>query len=202
MNAKIILDELVRQKLLKSELAAQLTKDAEISKRSAEDIIHERQLIDDVQIAQLKAKLLGIPYKKLVAEDVSDELLKFIPEETVMSYKVVPIAKTKELLVAGMLNPDDEKAQEVLRFIAKQEKVNLGAYLISQSDFDLMLRKYNPYANEIRAALQFVKPTDGKGAQTYTRTVKLEEDTSASEEAPVIRIVASTLREAEVSSSS
>src|SRR3989344_427267 len=202
MNAKIILDELVGQKLLKSELIAQLTKDVEVSKKPVEDIIHERQLVDDVQIAQLKARLLNIPYKKLAAEDVGEELLKLIPEETAMSYKVVPIEKTKDLFIAGMLNPDDEKAQEVLRFIAKKEKVNLGAYLISRSDFDLMLRKYNPYSNEIRAALQFVKPTDGKSVSTYTRTIKLEEDNPATEEAPIIRIVASTLREAVIQKAS
>ena len=202
MNAKIILDELVGQKLLKSELIAQLTKDVEVSKKPVEDIIHERQLVDDVQIAQLKARLLNIPYKKLAAEDVGEELLKLIPEETAMSYKVVPIEKTKDLFIAGMLNPDDEKAQQVLRFIAKKEKVNLGAYLISRSDFDLMLRKYNPYSNEIRAALQFVKPTDGKSVSTYTRTIKLEEDNPATEEAPIIRIVASTLREAVIQKAS
>ena len=81
----------------------------------------------------VKSQLLGIPYKKIKSEDISDEILKSISEDAVRNYKVIPISRSADMLVVGMVNPDDSKAQEALKFIAKQSRLNLGIYLISQS---------------------------------------------------------------------
>jgi type IV pilus assembly protein PilB len=194
MNAKTLLDELVRQNIITPILSAELTKDIAVSKRPIEDIIHERQLVTDDDLAKIKSTLLKIPYRKVKPEEISPELLKLISEETALSYKVAPISKNNDLLVVGMLNPDDETAQEVLRYIAKREKVNLGVYVMSRSDLDLILRRYNPYTDEVKAALQFVKPA--KQTAPERRVVSLETSAAAGDEAPVIKIVASTLREA------
>src|SRR3989344_2496806 len=140
-SSKLLLDELLRQHLLSESLISEVLKDAEYSKKTVEDIIHERQLLKDVALAEVKSKALGIPYKKIDVSAIPAELFKLIPEETALSYKVVPIQKTQNLLVAGMLYPEDEKAQEVLRFVARREKHNLGIYLISRDDFDLVLRR-------------------------------------------------------------
>ena len=199
--SKQILDELLRQGLLGESLISEIVKDAEYSKKNVGDIIHERQLVKDVTFAEVKSKVLGIPYKKVIPEEVPESLFKLIPEETAISYKVIPIDLTKNLLIAGMLYPEDEKAQDVLRFIAKREKHDLGIYLISREDYDAVLRKYNPYANEISAAIQFIKPSL-KNISAPGRVVKIEEGMTIQEEAPIIKIVASTLREAVVQKAS
>ena len=200
-SSKLLLDELLRQHLLSESLISEVLKDAEYSKKTVEDIIHERQLLKDVALAEVKSKALGIPYKKIDVSAIPAELFKLIPEETALSYKVVPIQKTQNLLVAGMLYPEDEKAQEVLRFVARREKHNLGIYLISRDDFDLVLRKYDPYANEIAAAIQFIKPST-KNTPADRKVVKLEEGTSTVDEAPIIKIVAAPLPEAVVQKAS
>src|SRR3989344_613852 len=193
MESKTIIHALKEKDLITTEVSKQILKDAEFSLKPVEDIIFERRLVDDVVFAQLRSPLLKIPYKKVDSGSFTDELMTLIPEETVFNYKAVPISKTEDMLVVGMLYPDDEKAQEALRFIAKQLKVNLGVYLISHDDYIAVLRKYSPFQSEIQSALRFMKPTSKSIQQ---KVVKLEEGGYMTDEAPIIKIVASTLREA------
>lgn len=196
MDSKLLLNELVKRNLLTDGRAAQALKDAEAAKKPVEEILYERQAVNDIEIARIKSELLKVPYKKIDPESIAEELLKIVPQETVLTYKVVPLAKSRDMLTIGMLYPDDEKAQEALRFIAKQQKVNLGAYVISRSDFDKVLRRYSPYEGEIKAALRFVKAPEGTVAGR--KIVELESKMSVAEEAPIIKIVAATLQEAVV----
>ena len=201
MNDKQLLQALIQKGVLSEELANKILQDASFAKKSAEELVHNRRVVDDVTVAQTKSELLGIPYQKVKLEDLTPEILKLIPEETASSYKLVPLMKTKDMLVVGMVRPDDAKAQDVLRFIAKQQRVDLGVYLISLGDLEEVLRKYSPYKSEVEAALKSVR-LEGKreGAQ---KIVKLEEEKGVTaEEAPVIKIVASTLREAVLSNAS
>jgi type IV pilus assembly protein PilB len=94
------------------------------------------------------------------------------------------------MLVIGMFRPDDARAQEALRFIAKQNRLSLGVYLITYSDLLATWRLYAPYKTEIEVAVREF----GSRAEEE-RVVGLEEGGSV-EEAPIIKIVASTLRQA------
>ncbi|MEK7553468.1 MAG: GspE/PulE family protein, partial [Patescibacteria group bacterium] len=193
MENKILLQELVKQNLISENVSKKLLQEAALIRRSAEDLIYERRLVDEEKLADVKSRLLGVPYKKIKAEEISDETLKLVSEEAVRNYKIVPIDKTGEMLVVGMLNPDDSNAQDALKFIAKQSRINLGVYLIAPSVWESVLRRYSPYRSEIDAAIKSLK-IEGKG---YSQAVRLEETAGAgSEDAPIIKIVATTLKEA------
>ena len=193
MENKILLQELVKQNLISENVSKKLLQEAALIRRSAEDLIYERRLIDEEKLADVKSRLLGVPYKKVKAEEISEEVLKSVSEEAVRNYKIVPINKTAEMLVVGMLNPDDSNAQDALKFIAKQSRINLGVYLIAPSVWESVLRRYSPYRSEIDAAIKSLK-IEGKG---YSQVVRLEETVGAgSEDAPIIKIVATTLKEA------
>jgi type IV pilus assembly protein PilB len=98
------------------------------------------------------------------------------------------------MLVVGMLRPDDTKAQEALKFIAKQQRINLGVYLVTPSDLEYIWQRYSPYENEIQAA---VKSLNLRAEElSGQKIIGLEESVSVSEEAPIIKIVASTLKQA------
>lgn len=191
MENTTLIQELRTAGLIKEEDAARLKRDTLISERSAEDLIYERRLVDGRAIAELKAKLLKVPLKKVDVDHYDKSLLELIPEETARTYAVAPIAKQGNLLVVGMLNPDDPKAQEALKFIARRSRLNLGVYLIAYEDWQGILQIYSPYKGKIEAAVQSLNiKTDGG-----RRLIRLEEGGS-NEDAPVIRIVADTLREA------
>jgi len=196
MDNKTLLQQLAREGVLSEELSQKLLKESSLIGKSAEEIIYERRLVDEETLVKIKSRFLNIPYKKIKVEEIPDELLKLVPEETVRNYKVIPISKTADLLIMGMLNPDDAKAQEAIKFIAKQLRINLGVYLITISDWEAMLRRYSPYRSEVEAAIKSLSLQSGKGLAAYQKTIQLEEGVAASEEAPIIKIVASTLKEA------
>lgn len=196
MDNKIILQELTKENLLTEDSARKILQESSLIRKSAEELIYDRRLVDEDKIAAIKSRLLGIPYKKIKIDEIKEDVLNLISEETVRNYKVIPLNKSDNLLIVGMLNPDDAKAQEVLKFIAKQARVNLGIYLITQSDWEMVLRRYSPYRSEVEVAIKSLNLQPGQGLSGTQKIIQLEEAAAVSEEAPIIRIVASTLKEA------
>ncbi len=194
MDPLEFLKELKKAGLVDESTAVQLGREVSLSGRSLEELVYERRLIDDEKIAELKSSLLKIPYQKINFDAFDKSLFDLVPEETARTYLVSPISKEGNLLVVGMVNPDDSKAQEALKFVGRQSRVNLGVYVISYSDWQEVLRKYSPYKTQIEAA---VKSLNLKGGDAARKLIKLEESMkTVAEEAPIIRIVADTLREA------
>lgn len=194
MTDEKLLAEIKKSGLLDETAVTKLKKEALLSGQSVQEIIYNRRIIDDVKLTELKSQVLGVPFQKFKAEELSDEVLKLIPEETVRTYAVAPLAQENDVFVVGMVNPDDQKAQEALKFIARRGRLNLGIYLISYGDWQGVLRKYSPFKSEIQAAVQALNIKGSEGAR---KIVSLEERGSTGiEEAPIIRIVAQTLKEA------
>jgi len=92
MDDKKFLKALVQETLISEELAQQITVESSQTGKSAEEILYTRHLIDEVTAAKTKSKLLGIPYQKVKPENITEELLKFVPQETAEAYSVVPMA--------------------------------------------------------------------------------------------------------------
>lgn len=194
MDSKQLTQELVKDGLLSESDAQKVLRDSSLRGVNVDEIIYERRLVDDKLLAKVKSRILGVPYKEVNVEDVPDEVTKVVPEETVINYKVIPISRSDGLLTAGMVHPDDPKAQEALKFIAKQMRLNLGVYLVSFSDWEMTLKRYSPYKNEIAAAVKSLN-LNSKGYSSLQRVVRLEEG-GVADEAPIIKIVSETLKEA------
>ncbi len=195
MDSKTLFQELVKEGLIQEEVSKRLQAEAVVLNKNPEDILYDRHGADESKVAKVKSKLLGIPFKAVESDSITPDLAKLISEGTIRNYKVVPIQKSDNLLVVGMVHPDDAKAQEALKFIAKQQKLNLGVYLITPSDWQMILRKYSPYDNEVASAVQALN-LGGRSSLPSQNIVRLEEEITASEEAPIIKLVASTLKEA------
>jgi len=185
-----LVQQLVSRGVVDESAASRVIADAQFSHRSLEELLYERRIGDEVAITKIKAELTGAPYKKVNPDTITDDVLKIIPQETAINYKVVPLEKKQGLLIVGMLRPDDTRAQDALKFIAKQNAMSLGVYVITPSDLVAVLRKYASYKSEIEAAVKEVGVADSK-----EKSVELEEGWSE-QDAPIIKIVASTLRQA------
>lgn len=190
MTSDQLLEALTKKGIVDAEEAAKLKREVMTSGKSLEQILSERHSTDDERIAQAKSEALNIPYQRVPLASYDVGLVQYIPEETVRTYGVAPLSKQGDMLVVGMLNPDDPKAQEALKFIARRNHLNLGVYIISYGDWQQIIRKYSPYKTEVEAA---VKALNLKAEKE--KIVELEVGGS-SEEAPIIRIVADTLKEA------
>ncbi len=146
MDSKNLLQELVKEGLLSEEASRKILQDANLARRTVEDLIYEQRLVDEESVANAKSRLFNIPYKKIKPEEIPEELLKLIPEETVRNYKTIPVERSGNLLAVGMLYPDDLKAQEALKFIAKQLRTNLGIYIVTPTVWETVLRRYSSWA--------------------------------------------------------
>ncbi|OGM89527.1 hypothetical protein A2108_03165, partial [Candidatus Wolfebacteria bacterium GWA1_42_9] len=195
MENKILTDKLLEQKLLSPEIAQKILQESSFSKKPVEEMIYERRLVPEESFLKIKSQILNVPFKQIDPQSIPEEVIKLIPEETVRNFKVAPLSSQDGLLVAGMVNPDDAKAQEAIKFVAKQHKVNLGIYLISLALWDGILRRYSPYRSEVEAAVKSLFSLGTKRGTSPQRVIQIESGGGA-EEAPIIRIVASTMKEA------
>ncbi|MEK7506160.1 MAG: GspE/PulE family protein [Patescibacteria group bacterium] len=192
MTDQIFIQALVKKELLSQSVADKALKEAGARGRLPEDILYEERLVDEVAAAETKSELLKIPYKKVDSAAIPLELLSLIPQETSRAYRVIPLEKRKDIFIVGMLRPDDVRAQEALRFIAKRERLSLGVYIVTPGDLALVWRLYAPYRTEIEAAVKDI----GESRNRDELLVVLEEGAQTAEDAPIIKVVASTLREA------
>ena len=192
MTEDQLLEQIQKQGLLAPESLARLRRNAASSGESAEAIISRERLVPDAKIAELKSALMNVPYEKIDAKTIDEKLFSLVSEETARTYGVAPISLADNLLVIGMLHPDDPKDQDAVKFIARQNHLNLGVYLISYGDWTDVLRRYSPYRSEIERAVQSLDIKEGHAGQ---RAVDLSAATG-NEDAPVIKIVADTLKEA------
>ncbi|EKD23957.1 MAG: hypothetical protein ACD_81C00137G0001 [uncultured bacterium] len=196
MDNKTLIDALIQDGLLGEIEGRKVLQEAALARRQVDELIYEQRLVDEEQLAMEKGKLLNVPYRKIDPQEILDDTLKLFPEETVRNYKVIPISIKDDMLVVGMINPDDAQAQEALKFIAKQRRLNLGAYIITQALWELVLRRYSPYRSLIDEAVKASTSLASKNTGP-TQVVRLEENKGASaDETPIIRIVSTTLKEA------
>lgn len=196
MENKTLVDALIQDGSIGEVEGRKVLQEAALARRPVDELIYEQRLVDEEKLAMTKGKLLNVPYRKIDPQEISDETLKLFPEETVRNYKVIPISINDNLLVAGMINPDNVQAQEALKFIAKERRLNVGAYIVTPSLWEIVLRRYSPYRSLIDEAIKAssaISLKGGGGAQI----VQLEETKGGNaDETPIIRIVSTTLKEA------
>src|SRR5271154_2018079 len=150
MNDEQLLAQLQSQGLLDAAAATRLKRDALMADEPIESLIWKQHLVDDAKVAEFKSGVLKVPYRKIDTATLDPKLFSMIPEETARSYGAVPLSfDENNLLVIGMVHPDDQKSQEAVKFIARQNHWNLGVYLISYGDWQDALKKYSPYRSEI-----------------------------------------------------
>ncbi len=196
MDARKLADELIKKGALSDELAQRLINEAVARAFPFEKLLYEKRIVDEVSVAEAKAIILNIPYQKIDPTTVTDELLKLVPEDTARSYSIAPISRNQDMVIVGMVNPDNVEAQEALKFLAKQNKISLGVYVVTPTDLELIMRRYVPFEKEIQQALKAVNIKVLGQSMTMQKVVSLDEEKSSTEEAPVIKIVSSLLRAA------
>jgi|TARA_Y100000031_G_scaffold157062_1_gene215578 type IV pilus assembly protein PilB len=140
---------------------------------------------------------LKVPSIDLTGRKILVEVLKEIPEEAATFYKFVPISRQGKILEVGMINPDDLKAKEALRFITRRNYLELKIFAISQEHFRDVLKQYRSLRGEVKKALkqleteikieEKVKLVEGKVEGITDKIVS---------DAPITKIVAVILKHA------
>jgi len=209
-----ILDVLVKQGVIE---ARDLSSIKEKSATSGEDI--EETLssmgISEGDILRAKSEYYTMPVRSIDLSLIDSKVLDYIPEESAVYYQFVPIGVKNGVLEVGIINPDNISARDALNFISSKINLPFKTFIISQSDFDKVIKLYKGLSGEVTKALseletEFIVESkenkENSREDKKDRLTKIEEEsendlgtlenkgTKIIENAPVTKIVATILR--------
>ncbi|MBI3632520.1 MAG: type II/IV secretion system protein [Candidatus Vogelbacteria bacterium] len=148
-------------------------------------------------------KNLDIPVKDLGGKTVPFDVLKYVPEESAVHYRFVPIDLKDGILEVGIIDPENIEARDAISFIASRVGVPFKIFLISQSDFDSVLQNYKGISGQVDKALTQInvekkKETDVRGevSDELLKEIAVKPGSGFVEEAPVTKIVAVIIQNA------
>ncbi len=191
----MLLDELLKEKLITKEEHSKYLAELQSSGKSEEKIILENELVNEDKLLEIKGKLLNVPvFENASFAQISNDVLALIPEESAKYYKIAPLRLVEDTFEVGMVNPEDIKAKEVILFLARQSNFKTKIYLISENDFREVLRKYRDIAEVVGEALGELREDE------KSEMIVLDDDESTDvsaileDQAPVIKMVSAILR--------
>ena len=104
-------------------------------------------------LLQTKGEYYGVPYKWLESYNIPFDILKHIPEESAIHYKIAPIDIQDNTLEVGIVNPESIEARDALNFISTKSNLPFKLFLISEDDFVKILEVYKGLSGQVNEAL-------------------------------------------------
>ena len=190
-----LVQQLLKKNIIDKEKATSLEFEIKNSGRKEEEVILEKKILPEKSLFELKSEDLKIPLREVTPEDVPLKILEIIPEESAKYYQMIPIGRKNDTLEVGMVYPEDLKAQEALKFLTRQEKVNYQVFLITPTTLDNLLKQYRTLKKEVSKALEELEE-EIKVEKEEKKPVTAAEVERLVEEAPISKVVAVILRHA------
>lgn len=128
---------------------------------------------------------------------ITQEVLNYISEDSAIHYRMTPLKVEDDVLVVGVMNPDDLQMREALNFISTKHNLPYRLVYMLDEDIARVLNFYTNLEGDVGHALESLETElDAEIAAS------LEESSAASkealdhieEDAPVTKIVATILR--------
>lgn len=193
------LQTLVKQNVITEDDMSNIQEESSASGQPIEDVLRDRG-VTAAAVARAKSELLHIPSISLEDKEVPFEILKFIPEESAIHYKIIPINVKDGVLEVGVVDPDNIEARDALNFISSKANLPFKIYIVSEDDFQKVLETYKGFTGEVSKALGDLESEFNPNSVEVNKDTELVTKKSADgqvnivEDAPVTKIVATTLR--------
>lgn len=149
------------------------------------------------EIFEKKGEYYGIPYRSLADLDVPFDILKYVPEESALHYKFVPVGLRDGFLEVGIVDPENIEAKDALSFISSKENLPFKLFLISEDDFKKVLDVYKGLSGQVTKALTELETEMTEEEQEIKQQIEEAKKTGELkivEDAPVTKIVATITR--------
>lgn len=170
------------------------------------DLLH----IDEQQVLEAKSTFYGIPAVSVKQENITFDILRYVPEDTANTYHIAPVGIQDGVLLIGMTDPNRLEARNALQFIASKTNTPYKIVLITYSDLKKVLDAYKGLGASTPADISGIDTDDiidvtaeagdesqvslEGGAQT-TLATNVQKSTLV-EDAPVIKMVSVILKNA------
>ncbi len=188
-----LIQKLVEKGILDKVQALALDYEVKNSGKSEEKVILEKGIISEETLYRLKSEILKIPFKKVSPDEISLETLELIPEDSAKFYSIIPLRKKGNILEIGMVYPENLRAKEAIKFLARQKGFSFKLFLLTPSNFKEILKKYRTAKEEVATALEELE-AELKVEKRPVKPPATEELTKLAEEAPISKVVGVILR--------
>ena len=155
--------------------------------------------LDQKEIFHVKSKYFGVPEANIGGQKIDPAVLSYIPEESVLQYKIAPIGLENGVLNVGVVDPANTQAMDAIQFISSKNGVPYKIFILSESDFEFILDGYKGMSGEVDSALSDLDSeltkADEEILKKNTESTEIDRKKIV-EEAPIIKVVAVILRHA------
>ena len=183
---KTLLDILLETDKISKEDFEKLRSEFKDSGMSEEGFLLSKLPEDDVFFA--KSRYYGVPLADIDENlSIPNNVLSQIPEEIAKNYKFIPFAKKGSTLYIGMVNPQDIKASDAIKFILTSKNLSAQIFLITNTQFEKLFRQYSALGTKVKEALGEVLESDL--AKTDEEPVMQGSEKKMVEEAPINKII-------------
>jgi len=114
-------DVLLDQNVLKKKDYDQVKLEVVSTGKKAEELLIEKNLVTDQQVAEAKSILFGVPYVQIAGKTISPDVLTLIPEQVARQYGIIPFERHLNDLWVAL---DDPLNLQVVKFL--EQKTNMG----------------------------------------------------------------------------
>ena len=189
-----LLRQLVKEGILDKEEALSLDYEIKNSRKKEEEVLLEKRIVPEDVLFSIKGKLLGVPFlRKVAADEIPSSVLELIPEESARFYQIAPLGKHNKTLEIGMVCPEDLKAREAIKFLARRGGFSYKIFLIAPSNLKKILKKYRTPRREVGKALEELE-SEAKTEKAPEKKMEAEEMERMVEEAPISKVVGVIIR--------
>lgn len=207
-----LLDILAKNGVIEKRQISSIHEKMESSNEDIDDVLIGMGVSED-DILNAKGEYYALPISKVDLSLINEKLLEYIPEESAVYYRFVPIGLKESVLEVGMVNPDNISARDAINFISSKINLPFKTFIISKEDFDKVLQLYKGLSGEVTKVLSELETElvsqeksekeDGENKKKANIDDEEEEndlsatqkdDVTVIENAPVTKIVATMLR--------
>lgn len=153
--------------------------------------------VSEDSLTQAKATFYKLPYQKIDAAKITQEIIKHIPEDAARHYKFVPIGLAEDVLSVGITEPENIESMNALQFISAKLGIPFKVFLISYTDFIAVAEHYKSLSEEVDKAvgefsneLELANKELAKDSEKVVGDRRAPQEAAIVEDAPIIKIVA------------
>lgn len=189
-----LLTDLKDKKLVSEEVFSLVQNRVEKGHESLESALIAEDVPADV-VRTSFAEYFGVPsYKLSEEEQISQQILSYIQEDSAKHYKVVPIKIEDGVLLIGVNDPEDLRVREMLNFISNKYGIPFKMLYMLEQDLAAAQKAYENLSGEVGEALTSLEADIQAKVEPEADVSQKQSYEHIKEDAPVTKIVATILR--------
>lgn len=190
-SRKRLADVLIEQELITKDQLGQALARHRATGTSVTRLLSEMGFVDEEKILVALTEDCGVPYMRLTAYSIADDVVHTVPEHVAVRHALVPVSITGKMLTLAMADPFDVSAIDEIRKITGCE---IEAMAATPSEIKTSIEKaYHGIKEQQDEFFESLSKREGDSGDLEvveeTQEVDIEQSMDEAEQAPVIKLV-------------